>query len=36
MTEPALRGCPFILETPGSDEERAVDLERLRRLREGL
>lgn len=35
MTEPLFAACPFLLETPGSDEERALDLERLRRLRAG-
>lgn len=35
MAEPLFAACPFLLETPGSDEERAADLERLRRLRTG-
>jgi len=35
LGEPFLRECPFLLETPGTDGERALDLERLRRLREG-
>ncbi|HCW51402.1 MAG TPA: hypothetical protein DGR79_04960 [Clostridiales bacterium] len=33
LAEPFLRGCPFILETPGGDRERAVDLDRLKGLR---
>jgi len=36
LSDPIFRGCPFILETPGSDDERAADLERLRRLREDI
>lgn len=35
LTDPLLAGCPFLLETPGTDEERATDLVRLRRLRAG-
>lgn len=35
LGEPLLAGCPFLLETPGSDEERAEDLARLKRLRSG-
>ncbi len=27
--------CPFLLETPGTDEERALDLERLKHIRAG-
>jgi deoxyribonuclease-4 len=34
LAEPSLRGCPFILETPGGDRERAADLERLKGLRD--
>ncbi len=34
LGDPRLRGCPFLVETPGTDEERARDLERLRRLRQ--
>lgn len=36
LATPALAGCPFLLETPGSDEERAADLRRLRLLRAEL
>lgn len=35
MAEPLFGRCPFLLETPGTDEERAEDLARLRRIRAG-
>lgn len=35
LADAFLSRCPCLLETPGTDEERAVDLERLRRLRAG-
>lgn len=35
LAEPHLAGCPFLVETPGSDEHRAADLARLKRLRAG-
>lgn len=35
LADPFLAQCPCLLETPGSDDERAEDLERLRRLRAG-
>ncbi len=35
MAEPLFGRCPFLVETPGTDEERAEDLARLRRIRAG-
>ena len=35
LSAPGLRECPFILETPGSDEERAENLARLKHIRAG-
>jgi len=35
LAEALFRDSPFLLETPGSDEERALDLVRLRRIRAG-
>ena len=35
LAETLFRDSPFLLETPGSDEERALDLVRLRRIRAG-
>lgn len=35
MAEPLFSACPFIVETPGSDEERARDLARLKTIRAG-
>ncbi|MCL6580484.1 MAG: deoxyribonuclease IV [Firmicutes bacterium] len=35
LAEPHFAGCPFLVETPGSDEDRAADVARLKRLRAG-